>query len=94
MAVIKRKTKKAITKQINKLVKQHGAEIAMGLATGLISTVIGATTADPDAKSKKPKAKGQKKKDAVAEKPGKKAKKNGGKKSAKKGKENEKVSAN
>jgi hypothetical protein len=55
MALIKRKTKKKITKQLKKLVKKHGPEIA----TGLVSTIVAGLTAanlpesDGSEKSKK-----------------------------------------
>jgi hypothetical protein len=37
MALIKRKTRKKVSKQLNKLVKRHGAEMALALVTGIIS---------------------------------------------------------
>jgi hypothetical protein len=37
MALIKRKTRKRLTKDLTKLVKKHGAEMALALVTGIIS---------------------------------------------------------
>ncbi len=39
MALIKRKTRKKVSKQLNKLVKRHGAEMALALVTGIISNI-------------------------------------------------------
>ena len=39
MAVIKRRTRKKLTKQLSKLVKRHGAEMALALVTGIISSL-------------------------------------------------------
>jgi hypothetical protein len=38
MAQIKRKTRKKISKQLNKLVKRHGAERALALVGGIVSS--------------------------------------------------------
>jgi hypothetical protein len=61
MAIIKRKTKKKIGKQLRKLVKKHGSEVALGAATALVTAVIAKSTGDADKKGKGksgPKAKG------------------------------------
>jgi hypothetical protein len=39
MALIKRKTRKKLTKQLNKIVKRHGAEMALALVTGILSNL-------------------------------------------------------
>jgi hypothetical protein len=61
MPVIKRKTRKAIAKQVNKLVNKHGAEVALGLATDFVGSVIEAATGKAQAKSKKKGDSGKKK---------------------------------
>jgi hypothetical protein len=53
MAVIKKKTKKAISKQVMKLVNKHGPEIATGLVTTLVAGVAGAASAAADNRKKK-----------------------------------------
>lgn len=60
MAVIKAKTKKAIIKQFNKLVRKHGTEIAIGLISNLMTGVASAKLAaseDGDQTEKKKKKK-------------------------------------
>ena len=49
MAVIKRRTRKKLTKQLSKLVKRHGAEMALALVTGIISS-LAADRADKEAR--------------------------------------------
>ena len=63
MPVIKRKTQKAIAKQVKKLVNKHGPEVALGLATEL-GSVVESVTGKSQAKSKKKGADGKKKKKA------------------------------
>jgi len=60
MPVIKRKTRKAITKQVKKLVNKHGPEVALGLATNLVGSVVDAVSGKTQAKSKKKGASGKK----------------------------------
>jgi hypothetical protein len=48
MAVIKKKTRKRVSKQLNKLVKRHGAETTLAFVTGVVS----AAAADTSAKEK------------------------------------------
>ena len=55
MAVIKRKTKKAITKQVRKMVKKHGPEIALGLAASAVTGIVSAAAAVGDKKKGKKK---------------------------------------
>lgn len=61
MPVIKRKTRKAIAKQVKKLVNKHGAEVALGLATDLVGNVVEAVSGKNQSKSKKKDADGKKK---------------------------------
>ncbi|HEV7903573.1 MAG TPA: hypothetical protein VGO96_07010 [Pyrinomonadaceae bacterium] len=58
MPVIKRKTRKAIAKQVKKLVNKHGAEVALGLATDFVGSVVETVTGKAQAKSKKKDKKG------------------------------------
>lgn len=37
MAVMKKSTRKKLSKQLNKLIKMHGAEMALALVTGIVS---------------------------------------------------------
>jgi hypothetical protein len=39
MAIVKRKTRKKLSKQLTKLVKKHGAEAALALVTGIVSNL-------------------------------------------------------
>ena len=39
MAVMKKSTRKKLSKQLNKLIKQHGAEMALALVTGIVSAL-------------------------------------------------------
>ena len=64
MPVIKRKTQKAIAKQVKKLVNKHGPEVALGLATDFVGSVVESVTGKSQAKSKKKGADGKKKKKA------------------------------
>jgi hypothetical protein len=66
MAIIRRKTKKKIGKQVKKLVKQHGPEVALGAATALVTTLINKATDKPAKKDKGEKDKGKKDKKAKA----------------------------
>jgi hypothetical protein len=44
MALVKRKTRKAIRKQLTKVIEKHGPEIATGIATGLMSSIVALIT--------------------------------------------------
>ena len=57
MALIKRKTKKALTKQVNKLIRKHGTEIAVGLVSNLMTGITAATVAKSDDDGEAPKKK-------------------------------------
>ena len=61
MALIKKKTKKAITKQVMKLVKKHGPEIALGAATALVGSVVAAAASAKETKDAKKKSSSDKK---------------------------------
>ena len=50
MAKVKTKTRKVLTKQLGKLLKKHGPEIAMGIAAGIVSSLL---TNDAEIKAKK-----------------------------------------
>ena len=39
MGVIKRKTRRKLSKQLGKLIKRHGAEMALALVTGIVSSL-------------------------------------------------------
>jgi hypothetical protein len=65
MPVIKRKTRKAIAKQVKKLVNKHGPEVALGLATDLVGNVVEAVTGKKQGKAKKKGASGKKKDKSV-----------------------------
>ena len=62
MPVIKRKTRKVIAKQVKKLVNKHGPEVALGLATDFVGSVVESVTGKSQAKSKKKSADAKKKK--------------------------------
>jgi hypothetical protein len=68
---MKKKTRRKLSKQLNKLIKLHGAEMALALVTGIVSALAAdrKTKADKKQKSKSGTAKGEK-----AEKAGKPAK--------------------
>lgn len=50
MAVIKKKTRKRLSKQLNKIVKKHGAESALALVTGIVSAA--AVDTEPSMRTK------------------------------------------
>jgi hypothetical protein len=55
MAVMKKSTRKKLSKQLNKLIKQHGAEMALALVTGIVGALASERANKPAKKSKKPK---------------------------------------
>jgi hypothetical protein len=61
MPVIKRKTQKVIAKQVKKLVNKHGPEVALGLATDFVGSVVESVTGKSKTKSKKKGESGKKK---------------------------------
>ena len=50
MAIVKKKTRRKLSKQLGKLVKRHGAEMALALVTGIVSAL--ATDAEDKAQRK------------------------------------------
>jgi len=62
VAVMKKKTRRKLSKQLNKLIKLHGAEMALALVTGIVSALAAdrKTKADKKQKSKSGTAKGEK----------------------------------
>ena len=56
MAVMKKSTRKKLSKQLNKLIKQHGAEMALALVTGIVSALASERTTKAAKKSKSKKA--------------------------------------
>lgn len=40
MALVNRKTRKAISKEVGKVLKKHGPQIATGIATGIMSSLL------------------------------------------------------
>jgi|GEM_PF-5694350 len=61
MALLKRKTRKVLLKEVHRLVRKHGSETAVGLITGMVTEFIAQAVLDPDKGSKK-KKRGKKKK--------------------------------
>jgi hypothetical protein len=55
MAVMKKKTRRKLSKQLNKLIKLHGAEMALALVTGIVSA-LAAEQSNKAAKKQKGKA--------------------------------------
>lgn len=47
MAVMKKRTRKKLSKQLNKLIKRHGAEMALALVTGIVSALAADTVPKP-----------------------------------------------
>ncbi|WP_157780870.1 hypothetical protein [Hymenobacter sedentarius] len=56
MALIKPKTRKAILKEVKRLIIKHGTEVAVGLLSGLITKIFADAVEETD-KPKKKKAK-------------------------------------
>jgi len=52
MAVMKKSTRKKLSKQLNKLIKQHGPEMALALVTGIVGALASERTTKPPKKSK------------------------------------------
>ena len=55
MALVKRKTRKKLSKQLARLIKRHGAEMALALVTGIISNLT-TDAAEKSARKKKAKS--------------------------------------
>ena len=47
MALVKGKTRKKLAKQLRKLVKKHGAEVALALVTGIVTSLSADNAARP-----------------------------------------------
>ena len=52
MAVMKKKTRRKLSKQLNKLIKLHGAEMALALVTGIVSALAADRKGKADKKQK------------------------------------------
>jgi hypothetical protein len=52
MAVIKKKTRKKLSKQLNKLVKRHGPETTLAFVTGIVSAATTETNPKPRSRAK------------------------------------------
>ncbi len=68
MALIKKKTRKRVAKQMRKLVKKHGEAVVTGFVTTAVSAAAArlATTADDKVKTDRTNKKGKKQKAASA----------------------------
>jgi hypothetical protein len=69
MAVMKKKTRRKLSKQLNKLIKLHGAEMALALVTGIVSALAADQKSRADRKQKQKSVKSGRA--AKAEKPAK-----------------------
>jgi hypothetical protein len=56
MAVMKKKTRRKLSKQLNKLIKLHGAEMALALVTGIVSARAADRKSKADKKQKNAKS--------------------------------------
>ena len=52
VAVMKKKTRRKLSKQLNKLIKLHGAEMALALVTGIVSALAAEQKSRADRKQK------------------------------------------
>jgi len=52
VAVMKKKTRRKLSKQLNKLIKLHGAEMALALVTGIVSALAADRKSKADKKQK------------------------------------------
>ncbi len=57
VAVMKKKTRRKLSKQLNKLIKLHGAEMALALVTGIVSALAAEKKSRADRKQKQKTAK-------------------------------------
>jgi hypothetical protein len=57
VAVMKKKTRRKLSKQLNKLIKLHGAEMALALVTGIVSALAAERRSRADRKQKQKNAK-------------------------------------
>ena len=65
VAVMKKKTRRKLSKQLNKLIKLHGAEMALALVTGIVSALAAEQKSKADKKQKPKNAKAGKAAKAV-----------------------------
>lgn len=56
MAVMKKKTRRKLSKQLDKLIKLHGAEMALALVTGIVSALAAGGKNKTDKKQKSAKS--------------------------------------
>jgi len=56
MAVMKKSIRKKLSKQLNKLIKRHGAEMALALVTGIVGALAADRPQKPPKKSKSARA--------------------------------------
>lgn len=56
MAVMKKKTRRKLSKQLDKLIKLHGAEMALALVTGIVSALAADRKIKTDKKEKSAKS--------------------------------------
>ncbi len=47
MALVKRKTRRKLYKQLKKLVRKHGAEMTLALVSGIVTSLTADEEADP-----------------------------------------------
>jgi hypothetical protein len=52
VAVMKKKTRRKLSKQLDKLIKLHGAEMALALVTGIVSALAAERKSRADRKQK------------------------------------------
>jgi hypothetical protein len=52
MALIKKKTRKKLAKQLKKLVRKHGAEVALTFVTGIVGALVAESTEKLKVRSK------------------------------------------
>jgi hypothetical protein len=73
VAVMKKKTRRKLSKQMNKLIKLHGAEMALALVTGIVSALAAERKNKTDKKKNKTDKKQKSAKSGKAAKPEKAA---------------------
>ena len=57
VAVMKKKTRRKLSKQLDKLIKLHGAEMALALVTGIVSALAAERRSRADRKQKQKRGK-------------------------------------
>jgi homospermidine synthase len=61
MALLRRKTRKVLLKEVHRLIRKHGSETAVGLITGMVTEFVAQAVLNP-AKDGKKQKRGKKKK--------------------------------